>query len=419
MGPRHADPCGCIETHGSASPTHATLATHATQALAMACLGAILSSCVPRPEPPDITGPEPPSDLRVDAAPNVPQVFEGTIVTFTATASGGTAPYLFRWDQNDGPVELELAEVEEVTLTIGPLTTPGRYVLRVVTTDADGFHATGYASVEVAASFVAEAPPLAVIGQPVELVATLGEGVDDAILLWEVTSGTAVLDNPTSATPMLTTSQAETVDVRLTLTIPGDDGTPLINMRDFEIVSVADLKPRVVIETNFGDMTLELDGELAPLHTANFLLYVDDGFYDGLLFHRMVTNENPLTGESMRFVLQGGGYERVDDDLVLREPTRDPVPSEADNGLSNGTVNSVALALSNNDPDSGTTQFFFNLDEENSFLDDLGFTVFANLVDGELTLGLIVQVPTQENPVLDGEESLPIVDVIMNRVSRE
>ena len=102
-------------------------------------------------------------------------------------------------------------------------------------------------------------------------------------------------------------------------------------------------RPRVRIDTSEGSIVIELDAQRAPLTSANFIRYVQDGFYEGLIFHRVINN----------FVAQGGGYTP---DHVLREPTRDPVPNEAGNGLSNlrGTV---GMARSSN-PNSANSQFF-------------------------------------------------------------
>jgi cyclophilin family peptidyl-prolyl cis-trans isomerase len=256
-----------------------------------------------------------------------------------------------------------------------------------------------------------------VVGEPAALSATLDAQVESASLLWEVVRGEASLDDPSSASPMLTTAVGETVEVRLTVTLPLDPGPPATTTRSLEIVSVRDLRPRVLIDTNFGAFMLELDGELAPLHTANFLLYVEDGFYDGLLFHRSVCTEDPETEACQPFVLQGGGYRRVDAVLERQEPTREAISSEAGNGLTNGTVYSVSLALSGGNTESGKTEFFINL-QDNSFLDEQGFTVFGFVVEGTQIVDAIASMETTHNPVAPGEVSLPVEDVIINRASR-
>ena len=132
-------------------------------------------------------------------------------------------------------------------------------------------------------------------------------------------------------------------------------------------------KPVVVIETNLGSMEITLDEEKAPKSVTNFLKYVDEGHYEGTIFHRVIPG----------FMAQGGGYTAS----YENKPTHDPVENEADNGLKNrrGTV---AMARTN-DPHSATAQFFVNV-VDNGFLDhrakggnDWGYAVF-----GEVTTGL-------------------------------
>jgi cyclophilin family peptidyl-prolyl cis-trans isomerase len=147
------------------------------------------------------------------------------------------------------------------------------------------------------------------------------------------------------------------------------------------------------------------------------LLYVDDGFYDGLLIHRVVCRGGNVDTPCEPFVIQGGGYAREGDELVEVEPTREPVASESDNGLSNGQLYTVSLALRGGNPDSGTTQFFVNLDD-NSSLDAQGFTVFGNVVAGQDVVDAIAEVETETSPLIPGEQSLPVDDIIIERISR-
>jgi cyclophilin family peptidyl-prolyl cis-trans isomerase len=129
--------------------------------------------------------------------------------------------------------------------------------------------------------------------------------------------------------------------------------------------------PRVWLDTDFGPIILELDPEAAPTTVENFLRYVDDGFYDGLIFHRVVDD----------FVIQSGGFNT---DRELQEPTYDPIVNEADNGLSN-EYGTVAMARTT-DPDSAAAQFFINL-ENNDFLDPGGNTEAGYAVFGSIVLG--------------------------------
>jgi len=138
--------------------------------------------------------------------------------------------------------------------------------------------------------------------------------------------------------------------------------------------------PQVVLHTNHGDIRLELFPKEAPISVANFLQYVRDGFYDGTVFHRVISY----------FMIQGGGLEVVegeDGPNLVGKPTRDPIVNEADNGLKNlrGTV---AMARTN-DVDSATSQFFINV-EMNGSLDHTGkensrtwgYAVFGKVIEG-------------------------------------
>ncbi|MEM7257811.1 MAG: peptidylprolyl isomerase, partial [Pseudomonadota bacterium] len=108
----------------------------------------------------------------------------------------------------------------------------------------------------------------------------------------------------------------------------------------------------VVLQTNLGDITLELDAGLAPLTVENFLLYAQQGHYDGTIFHRVIAG----------FMVQGGGYTAD----FTRKDTFDPVANEADNGLKNNRY-TIAMARTS-DPQSATAQFFINV-ADNSALD--------------------------------------------------
>lgn len=130
-------------------------------------------------------------------------------------------------------------------------------------------------------------------------------------------------------------------------------------------------KPQVQLKTTHGDLIFELYPEKAPLTVANFLQYVNDGFYDGTLFHRVVPG----------FVAQGGGL-TFD---YIRKQTRAAISNESNNGLKNRRGN-VAMARTS-DPDSATAQFFINL-VDNPHLDSEsdseadGYAVFARVLKG-------------------------------------
>ena len=120
----------------------------------------------------------------------------------------------------------------------------------------------------------------------------------------------------------------------------------------------SDPLPRVKLTTSQGDIVVELDSAAAPKTVDNFLAYVNDGYYNGTIFHRVIAG----------FMIQGGGF---DADMQRKTP-RPPIPNEADNGLSNRT-GTIAMARTQ-DPHSAGAQFFINA-KDNDFLDHRGKTV--------------------------------------------
>jgi cyclophilin family peptidyl-prolyl cis-trans isomerase len=144
---------------------------------------------------------------------------------------------------------------------------------------------------------------------------------------------------------------------------------------------VADADPVVVIKTSEGDITVKLNPEKAPVTVENFLAYVDSGFYNGTIFHRVIPN----------FMIQGGGF--LPD--MSKKETLDPIVNESKNRLHNirGTI---AMARTN-DPDSATAQFFIN-QRSNLQLDwapgRMGYTVFGEIVDGMQAVDFIASAET-------------------------
>ena len=140
----------------------------------------------------------------------------------------------------------------------------------------------------------------------------------------------------------------------------------------------------VILHTNHGDITLELDAENAPASTANFLQYVRDGHYNNTLFHRVIPG----------FMVQGGGMEPG----MKQKGTRKPVANEAANGVKNKNY-TVAMARTS-EPHSATAQFFINV-ADNDFLDytspsanGWGYCVFGKVVAGKDVVDKIKAVPT-------------------------
>lgn len=155
---------------------------------------------------------------------------------------------------------------------------------------------------------------------------------------------------------------------------------------------------KVLLETTYGDITLELYEKEAPITTANFLDYVKSGFYDGTLFHRVING----------FMVQGGGF----DSSFTQKPTKAPIKNEAVNQLSNerGTVAMARTSV----VDSATAQFFINL-VDNDFLNfraptpqHFGYCVFARVVSGMDAVDLIARVKTGRRGM---HTDVPVEDV--------
>lgn len=162
---------------------------------------------------------------------------------------------------------------------------------------------------------------------------------------------------------------------------------------------------RVLMKTSMGDITLELDGEKAPATVENFLRYVDEGFYSGTIFHRVING----------FMIQGGGF-TVDLD---RKRGHAPVKNEAKNGLSNqrGTI---AMARTNN-PHSATSQFFINHKDNGNLdypsFDGWGYAVFGRVTDGLETVDRIADAATETSMGMQNVPKTPIIIESITRIS--
>ena len=155
-------------------------------------------------------------------------------------------------------------------------------------------------------------------------------------------------------------------------------------------------------ETTLGDFTIELFDKEAPQTVANFSRYIEDGFFDGTIFHRVIPG----------FVIQGGGFT---EDMTQKR-TQPPIKNEADNGLKNerGTLSMART----NDINSATSQFFVNL-KDNESLDhrrgNFGYAVFARVTEGMDVIDKIAAVGTGRRR---GFEDVPVEPVIMKSVRR-
>lgn len=161
--------------------------------------------------------------------------------------------------------------------------------------------------------------------------------------------------------------------------------------------------PYIKLETTEGDIVLELDGRRAPITVANFLKLVDDGYFDGTIFHRVIPN----------FMIQGGGYTPG---LALKEPD-DKIVNESGNGLLNlrGTI---AMARTN-EPHSANAQFFINVADNvalNPKPNGWGYAVFGNVIQGMEVVDKIAAVRT--GPQGNFSQDVPHIPIIVNKASR-
>ena len=165
--------------------------------------------------------------------------------------------------------------------------------------------------------------------------------------------------------------------------------------------------PIVQLETDLGVIRIELRPDKAPITVNNFLTYVKEGFYDGLIFHRVIPN----------FIIQTGGFEPG---MAYREPTHSPIKNEADNGLTNERG---AVAMARAYPvDSAASQFFINM-VDNPKLDhhgpdpaEFGYAVFGKVIDGMNVLEKMSYIPTGSQGQF---QNVPSRDIIITKASVE
>jgi peptidyl-prolyl cis-trans isomerase B (cyclophilin B) len=165
------------------------------------------------------------------------------------------------------------------------------------------------------------------------------------------------------------------------------------------------MNPRVRLSTTAGELTLELDETNAPKTAENFLAYVDSGFYDGTVFHRVIDG----------FMIQGGGFEPG----LKQKSTRPPIENEAKNGLRNDAY-TIAMARTS-DPHSAGAQFFINV-KDNDFLNHSGptaqgwgYCVFGRVVAGKEVVDKIKKVATGNRGF---HSDVPLEDVVIKKAER-
>lgn len=173
----------------------------------------------------------------------------------------------------------------------------------------------------------------------------------------------------------------------------------LLTLASLTVLTPAAQAAHVLLQTNKGDIELDLDEQNAPVTVKNFLSYVQEGFYDGTVFHRVIPG----------FMIQGGGFSAD----MKEKSTRGPIKNEAANGLKN-TRGTIAMARTA-DKDSATSQFFINL-ADNVFLDhgqrDYGYAVFGKVVKGMDVVDAIAQVQTK---TIGPYQNVPIEPVVVKQ----
>jgi peptidyl-prolyl cis-trans isomerase A (cyclophilin A) len=167
--------------------------------------------------------------------------------------------------------------------------------------------------------------------------------------------------------------------------------------------SASAANPQVVVDTNRGSFTIELYPEKAPKTVANFMQYVNDGFYKGTIFHRVIN----------RFMIQGGGFTPD----MTEKNTGAPIVNEAGNGLKND-IGTIAMARTS-DPDSATSQFFINL-ENNQFLNHqspdpelIGYCVFGRVLKG---MDVVREIASSQTGNVGPYSDVPKETVLINSI---
>ena len=159
----------------------------------------------------------------------------------------------------------------------------------------------------------------------------------------------------------------------------------------------------VLMKTSLGEIKIELNTEKAPVTVKNFLSYVDEKFYDGTIFHRVIDN----------FMIQGGGFDKT----MSQKTTKEPIKNEAKNGLSN---DNGTLAMARTQVvDSATAQFFINV-KDNDFLNhqsdaNYGYAVFGRVVEGMDVVNKIKMVSTSTQGMY---QNVPLEPVVIESIRR-
>ena len=166
--------------------------------------------------------------------------------------------------------------------------------------------------------------------------------------------------------------------------------------------TMSDTQTKVKLTTTLGEIIIQLNTEKAPVSSANFLTYVNEGFYNGTIFHRIIPD----------FMAQGGGF----DTSFNQKAAHAPIKNEADNGLKN-TRGTLAMARTN-DPNSATAQFFINY-KDNAFLNHTGknasgwgYAVVGEVIEGMDAVDAMAKQATSNR---GGHENVPKTDIVIEK----
>jgi len=302
----------------------------------------------------------------------------------------------YRWDFGDGSV------IEKGVTVVHEYTVPDDYTVKL--TVVDDFGATGSATKDLDVTgtepFVRSIDPdYGVVDTTVTDAVIDGENFEDGATV-RLTRGsntiTATSVTFTDATTLTATFDLAAAEIGLyTVVVENPGGASASKDEGFRVTSTNQVR----LTTSKGDILLELVDD-APVTTANFLTYVEEEFYDGTIFHRVIAD----------FVVQGGG---VLPDGTQKTATHDPIVNEFSPSRSNIRA-SVAMAKVGNDPDSATNQFFVNLADNSENLDNQngGFTVFAHVIEGMDVVDEIAAVAVDQ-------DDRPLEDVLLITARRE
>ncbi len=355
----------------------------------------------------------------------------GDTVTMSATATadvdGGGVSY--SWLQTGGPGVTIVDATQYAASFVAPSLATDQVLKFLVTTSNErGDAGRAEVGITVAAdpNYGATAsqpssnvnPPVARVGPDREVAGAASVALDASAstgdtltYAWTQTSGTSVtLKSARQARAEFTAPAyvpGDTNQLEFQVTITDSRGR---HSTDSIMITILppnpsddpDQTPNFKIATTLGEIVVELDRTKAPISTNNFQQYVQDKFYDGTLFHRVIPD----------FVIQGGGFEPG----LVQKQTRDPITNESNNGLSN-LLGTIAMARTT-DPNSATSQFYINL-KDNTQLDyqdgQEGYAVFGHVVSGMDVANAIANVPTQST---QGFDNVPVTDVVITSITR-